>query len=49
MQPLNVHKDYEVGVIGKTSTLPKNGDVILTHMSQTKGERNSLVLSRAAF
>ena len=46
---VNVHYDYQVGVIGKTSTLPKHGDIILNSMSQTRGEWNSLVLSRADF
>ena len=39
----------QVGIIGKTSTLPKHGDIILNSMSQTRGEWNSLILSRADF
>ena len=38
-----------VGVIGRTSTLPNHGDIILNSMNQTRGEWNSLVLSRADF
>ena len=26
---LNVHEDYKIGIIGRTSTLPKHGDIIL--------------------
>ena len=42
-------QDYQVGVIGRTSTLPNHGDIILKSMSQTRGEWNSFVLSRADF
>ena len=34
-QTLNIHYDYQVGVFGKTLTLPKDGDIIL-NMSQTR-------------
>ena len=49
MQTLNVHQDYQVGVIGRISTLPKHGDIILNSTSQSKEKWVSLVLSRADF
>ena len=48
-QTLNVVYDCHVGVIGKTSTLPKHGDIILNSMIQTREKWDSLVLSRADF
>ena len=38
-----------VGVIGKTSTLPKHGGIILNSMIQTREKWDPLVLSRADF
>ena len=40
---------YRFEFTGKTSTLPKHGDVILNSMSQTGEKRDSLVSSRVDF
>ena len=44
MQTLNVHQDYQVGVIGRIPTLPKHGDIILKSTSQSREKWDSLVL-----
>ena len=41
--------DCQVGVIEKTSTLLKHGDIILNSMSQAKEKWDSLVLGRTNF
>ena len=49
MQTLNVNQDYQVRVIGKTSTLPEHGDTVLNTMGQKREKWDSLVLGRANF
>ena len=38
MQTLKVDYDYQVGVIGETSNLPRHEDIILTSMREKMGK-----------
>ena len=49
MQTLNVDSDWQARIIGKTLTLPKHKDIILSSMTQTTKKWDSLVLNRADF
>ena len=49
MQTLNVDYDLQTRIIGKSLTVPKHKDIILSSMTQTTEKLDSLVLSRADF